>query len=593
MNSSLRLQIVLWFVILFCVLILGRVFFLSIKSNAYFEELSKQNYIKRVYEPSIRGIIKDRNGVPLAINELGFSIYLEPHLFIDKKNAKFDEIAKIITDSFPEVDEQKIRKTYENEDSHYNHDFIKVVDYINYDAFIAKYAIFNHIPEVQIKTAYKRIYPFKDVGGHIIGYVGKTTKDDIKVDDIAKHAGMIGKSGLEKFYNNTLQGTLGYSDIKVNAFNEEIGVLETKMPSYDNDLQISIDIKLQEFVHNLFKDKSGAVVVMNAKTGEILSAGSFPEIDNNLFANGISKEDWDKIINDFNHPFTNKLVNGLYPPGSVVKMGVGLSFLENGIPEDFSVVCEGEIKIGNRKFRCHKADGHGHTGFVDAIKESCDVFFYTGSLKIGVDKIAATLDKFGLGKASGIDLPNEFLGVNPTQSWKQEKYKKPWFLGETVVSAIGQGYFLTTPVQVARYTGAISTKNLVTPHFKMDSTFVKNTKNIPIVDTHLGVIKEGMYQVCNTPGGTAFKSSTSSVKIGGKTGTAQVIGISQEEKRRMSEHALDYYHRSHAWFTSVGPLENPQFVVTVLIEHGGHGGSVSAPIAAKIFDKLDELGYIK
>lgn len=588
----MRLQIVFGIILALSALLLGRVFFLSIKSNAYFEELSKQNYIKRHYEPSIRGVIKDRNGIPLAINELGFALSLEPHLFIKKDHTKLEQILDLIIKHFPQIDRQKMLKAYKNEDSYYNHDFIKIVDYINYDEFISKYSIFNAMPEIQITTAYKRIYPYKDVGAHILGYVGKSTKDEVANNDVAKYSGMIGKSGLEKFYNDLLQGSLGYKDVKVNAYNEEIETLEVKKPSFENDLQISIDIKLQEYLHSLFKEKSGAAVVMNIKTGEVLAAGSFPEIDSNLFANGIAQEEWNKIISDLNHPFTNKLVNGVYPPGSVVKMGVALAFLENGIPEDFSVNCDGGIKLGNRKFRCWKADGHGHTDFTKAIKESCDVFFYQGSLKVGVDKIAKTLDKFGFGKASGIDLPGEFVGVNPSQPWKKDKYKKPWFLGETVVSSIGQGYFLATPVQIARYTGAITTKSLVTPHFKMDSNLGKNSKLLPLHDRHLAIIKEGMYQVCNTDGGTANHSSNL-VKIGGKTGTAQVVTISQEEKRRMSEHQMDYYHRSHAWFTSMGPLDNPQYVVTVLIEHGGHGGSVSAPIATRVFDKLKELGYIK
>lgn len=589
----MRLQIVLWFIVSFCVLLLGRVFFLSIKSNAYFEELSKQNYIKRVYQSSIRGIIKDRNGTPLAINELGFSLYLQPHLLLNKKESRFDAITTLIVENFPYLDKQKIKKMYQSEDSYYNHDPIKIVDYIDYNEFISKYAIFNNIEEIEIKTSYRRIYPFKEVGAHVLGYVGKTTKNDNKLDDIAKHAGMIGKSGLEKFYNNTLQGTLGYTDFKVNALNQEMEMLETRNPSYDNDLQISLDIRLQEFVHSLFENKSGAAVVMNVENGEILAAGSFPEIDNNLFANGISQEDWNTIIQDFNHPFTNKLVNGLYSPGSVVKLGVALSFLENGIAEDHTVLCDGGMKVGNRRFRCHKLDGHGTTGYIEAIKESCDVFFYNCSLRIGVDRMAHTLRKFGLGEATGVDLPNEFVGVNPTVQWKKEKYNKSWFLGETVVSSIGQGYMLTTPMQIARYTGAIATKKMTTPHFKIDNEFAKNIKTIAIRDNHLAIIKEGMYQVCNTPGGTAFKSSSGKVKIGGKTGTAQVVGIPQEEKRRMGEYELDYYHRSHAWFTSVGPIEKPQYVVTILVEHGGHGGSASAPIAARIFDKLHELGYIQ
>lgn len=589
----MRLQLVFGFILAICVLLLGRVFFLSIKSNAYFEELSKRNFIQRTYNTSIRGVIKDRNGVALAINEIGFALYLKPRLSIIKDKSELQRLARLVESHFPQFEASKIIKKYQSEDSYYNHQFIEIADYIKYDEFVAKYPIFNTMSEFEIKTSFKRIYPFGDVGAHILGYVGKANQKEIDANEIAKYSKVIGKSGLEKFYNNYLQGGLGYTDVKVNALNQEIEVLEVKKPSFDNDLQISIDIKLQQLMHELFKDKSGAAIVMDIKTGEILAAGSFPEIDSNLFANGISKDDWNAIINNLDHPFTNKLTNGLYPPGSVVKMGVALSFLQNGLPADFSVYCDGGLKVGNRRFRCWKETGHGSTDYVKAIKESCDVFFYEGSLKVGVDKVANTLSSFGFAKPTGIDLPSEFVGINPSQEWKMNKYKKPWFIGETVVSSIGQGYFLVTPIQIARYTAAVVSKDLVAPHFKIDSNLSKNIQHISISDEHLKTIKDGMVAVCNSEGGTAFRSANGKVKIMGKTGTAQVVSIPQSEKKRMSEHMMDYYHRSHAWFTSAGPIENPQYVVTVLLEHGGHGGSVSAPIASKLFDKLYELGYIK
>lgn len=588
----MKIKIVFSFIAFISLVLLGRVFFLSIKSNAYFEELSVQNYTKRVYNPSIRGVIKDRNGVALAINQIGFSLHLKPHLVIKKNDAKLLQLANLIEKHFPQFESNKIIKKYKNEDSFYNHNSIEVVDYIKYDEFISKYPLFNTQDDLEIKTSYKREYPFKDVAAHIIGYVGKASQKEIDNNEMAKHTKIVGKSGLEKFYNNFLQGGLGYTDMKVNAHNEEVEVLDVVSPNVYNDLQISIDIRLQQLLHELFKGKSGAAVVMNIENGEILAAGSFPEIDNNLFANGISKQDWDFVINDLNRPFTNKLTNGLYPPGSVIKMGVALSFLENGLPLDFSVYCNGGIKLGNRKFRCWKGTGHGSTDVVKAIKESCDVFFYEGSLKIGVTKIAKTLDEFGIGKYTGVDLPNEFAGINPSQEWKEKKYKKPWFVGETVVSSIGQGYFLTTPLQIAKYTGAIVGQNIVTPHLRIDANLTKNQRKRPINQTIHTLIKEGMYQVCNGQGGTASASINSKVKLIGKTGTAQVVGISQSEKNRASEDSMDYYHRSHAWFTSAAPAENPKYVVTVLLEHGGHGGAVSAPIASRMFDKLVELGYI-
>ena len=587
----MRLKIIIYFILIIAAILLGRVYFLSIKSNVYYEELSRQNYIKKVYEAPARGIIKDRNGIPLAINNLGFSINIKPHLTSKKKQDKLLEICRLIVKHFPQFDEKKLFKKYKKLNSPYKHDYVKIVDYISYDDFFKKYTIFNSYENIKIKSAVKRYYPYNEVGTHILGYIGHASKLDIAKNKTSKYTGIIGKSGLEKYYNDILQGKPGYKDIKVNALNQEIEVLKEVKPTSNNDIQTTIDIRLQKFIHNLFGNRSGVVIVMNANNGEILAAGSFPGFDNNIFVNGVSSQKWQEIKNNFNHPFTNKIINGLYPPGSVLKMGVALSFLENGISKKFTVHCSGELPLGNRKFRCWKEDGHGTTGFTKAIRESCDDFFYKGSLKIGINKISKTLEKFGFGQKSGLDQVNEFIGVNPNKNWKKNRYKMPWYIGETVVSSIGQGFVLVTPIQIARYTASLATGKLPTPYL-VKYNYTK-PKNIGISKKELKFIQKGMYQVCNTPRGTAEKYINSKVTIAGKTGTAQVVGIPQSEKKRMKEHELEYYQRSHAWLTTYAPYKKPQYVVTVLIEHGGHGGSAAGEIVSKIYDKLFELGYIK
>jgi penicillin-binding protein 2 len=295
--------------------------------------------------------------------------------------------------------------------------------------------------------------------------------------------------------------------------------------------------------------------------------------------------------NDFNHPFTNKLINGLYPPGSVIKMGVALSFLENGIEDSYAVKCSGSIRIGNRNFRCWKTYGHGTVNFRKAIRESCDDFFYKGSLRIGINKISATLDKFGFGQQTGIDQVNEFFGVNPNKDWKQKKYKQPWYVGETVITSIGQGNMLVTPIQMARYTAYLATGKLPKPHFYKAN--YEEPKELDIPRKNLEIMRKGMYEVTHHPKGTATKYINSKIAIAAKTGTAQVVTIPQSEKVRMKESELKYYQRSHAWLTTYGPYKNPKYVVTVLVEHGGHGGEAAGEITSKIFDKLYELGYIK
>lgn len=587
---NIRLNIVYVIILAIAFTLLSRVYFLSIKSNTYYDELSKNNYIKRMYKVPVRGIIEDRNGEPLALNKIGFSISIKPHLRSLKYQEKLESIVDVIVKHFPQYDKNKLLKEYKRNDSAYNHEFIEIIDFIPYEEFFPKYTILASNEDLKIEASSKRFYPYNETAAHIIGYVGRASKLEILNNEIAVHSGIVGKNGLEKFYNSKLQGELGYKDVKVNALNQEIEILEEKDASTNNNIEISIDIKLQRYLQELFDGKSGSIVVMDARNGEIIAAASFPEYDSNIFARGISQNEWNQMRNDFNHPFTNKIINGLYPPGSVIKMGVALSFLENGIPENFTVNCSGSLPIGNRNFRCWKTTGHGNINFRSAIAESCDDFFYKGSLKLGINKISHTLDKLGFGQLTGIDQINEFMGVNPNKEWKEKKFNKPWYVGETVITSIGQGNMLTTPLQIARYTAFIATGKLPKPHLYKAN--YEEPKELDIPEKHIDLMRKGMYDVSYGDRGTARRYITSKVPIASKTGTAQVVSIPQSEKVRMKESELEYFQRSHAWITTYGPFKNPKYVVTVVQEHGGGGGSATGGVASKIFDKLYELGYI-
>ena len=588
---NIRLTLIFLIILGILITLLSRVYFLTIKSNTYYEELSKNNYIKRVDKIPIRGMIEDRNGEKLAINEMGFAVSVRPHLSSHKNKEKLENIIDSIIKHLPQYEKEKLIREYKRADSSHNHEFIKVIDYIPYQEFFSKYTILSSKEDVKVESTTKRAYPQKEVASHIIGYVGKASKLDILNNALSSYNGIIGKNGLEKFYNSKLQGEMGYKDIKVNALNKEIEILHEKEASTDNNIQISLDINLQKYIQEIFTGKSGAVVVMDVNNGELLAAASFPEFDNNIFARGISVKEWNDMRNDFNHPFTNKIINGLYPPGSVIKMGVALSFLDNGISDNFTVNCSGSLTIGNRNFRCWKSTGHGSVNFRKAIAESCDDFFYKGSLKLGINKISHTLDKLGFGQSTGVDQINEFLGVNPNKEWKEKKYKEPWYVGETVITSIGQGNMLVTPLQIARYTSYIATGKLPKPHFYKAN--YEEPKDIGIPTQYLDVLRKGMYDVTYAQRGTASKHINSKITIASKTGTAQVVSIPQSEKVRMKESDLKYFERSHAWITTYGPFEKPQYVVTIIEEHGGHGGEAGGDIASKIYDKLQELGYIK
>ncbi|EAL1818804.1 penicillin-binding protein 2, partial [Campylobacter jejuni] len=577
----------------------------SIKSNVYYEELAKQNAIKTEFLPPVRGQITDRNGTLLAINDLGFSISIKPYLSIKKSNKGIlDKELSELTNLFPDLNASKLAEIYKRNDSYYNQDFIKVVDFIPYDEIIPHYSELNLNKTIKIDPVVKRKYPFGKLASHIIGYVGKANLQDVQENEIAKLSNYTGKSGIERYYNDILQGEKGTRVYKVNALNQEVEQL-SYTPAMSNDIELTIDIELQSYLTSLFEGNAGAAIIMNVNDGSILAAGSFPEYDLNPFVTGISFKDWDELSNSLDHPFTNKLINGYYPPGSVVKMGVGLSFLNSkNISPSTQYVCNGSIELGGRFFRCWNRSGHGPVDLKHAIKYSCDVYFYNGSLQVGIDQISETLSRIGFGAKTGVDLPSEFVGTLPSKEWKMQRYRQSWFQGDTLNTAIGQGNFLATPMQIARYTAQIAKGGEVIPHFlksiennntTIENQMDENKKEIFTLfeKSQLPYIRDAMYAVANEQGGTSYRYLHNlDVKVAAKTGTAQVVGFSQTDKNRVDEKQFEYYTRSHAWLTSYAPYSKPKYVVTVLLEHGGRNITSGATVA-KIYQKMIELGYFK
>ncbi|MFK0406787.1 penicillin-binding protein 2 [Campylobacter jejuni] len=601
----MRMRLVVGFILLFFIFLLSRVYYLSIKSNVYYEELAKQNAIKTEFLPPVRGQITDRNGTLLAINDLGFSISIKPYLSIKKSNKGIlDKELSELTNLFPDLNASKLAEIYKRNDSYYNQDFIKVVDFIPYDEIIPHYSELNLNKTIKIDPVVKRKYPFGKLASHIIGYVGKANLQDVQENEIAKLSNYTGKSGIERYYNDILQGEKGTRVYKVNALNQEVEQL-SYTPAMSNDIELTIDIELQSYLTSLFEGNAGAAIIMNVNDGSILAAGSFPEYDLNPFVTGISFKDWDELSNSLDHPFTNKLINGYYPPGSVVKMGVGLSFLNSkNISPSTQYVCNGSIELGGRFFRCWNRSGHGPVDLKHAIKYSCDVYFYNGSLQVGIDQISETLSRIGFGAKTGVDLPSEFVGTLPSKEWKMQRYRQSWFQGDTLNTAIGQGNFLATPMQIARYTAQIAKGGEVIPHFlkriennntTIENQMDENKKEIFTLfeKSQLPYIRDAMYAVANEQGGTSYRYLHNlDVKVAAKTGTAQVVGFSQTDKNRVDEKQFEYYTRSHAWLTSYAPYSKPKYVVTVLLEHGGRNITSGATVA-KIYQKMIELGYFK
>ncbi len=593
----MRTRLMISFFAIVWLSLLIRVFYLSVQSNTYYETLSSHNTIKTEMIAPVRGEIHDRDGRPIAINKLGFSIKLRPHLKKTGKHNELDKSIELLTSYLPELNATKIRKLYNDNDSYYNHNHIRIVDFISYEKVMPIYSPLHLNDNILVIPAPKRHYPYNGMAAHVIGYVAKANKKDVEHDELAKLIGSTGKSGVEKYYNTYLEGLAGERKIKVSAQNEVIEELSHSKAIESRDLTLTLDMRLQEFVSENFKARAGAVVVMGIN-GEILAAGSYPEYDLNSFVSGISTERWKGLIENIDTPFTNKLINGLYPPGSTIKTGLGLVYLSSGINQWWNINCTGTMKLGKRNFRCWKHDGHGTTDIRKAIRESCDDYFYKASLKVGIADMSFGLKQFGLGSKTGVDLPNEFIGTVPDREWKRKRFNQPWYIGETLNTSIGQGDFLTTPLQIAQFTALMATGQLVTPHLAKkigEEEYVPEYRDVLTPEQHnkLPIIQQAMRQVCQHPKGTAVNFVHAKIPVAGKTGTAQVIGISQEVKKRINERDMEYYTRSHAWFTTYAPANDPQYIVTVLVEHGGHGGAAAGGMVSDIYNKLIELKYIK
>lgn len=592
-----RIYLVFGAFVIFWIILLARIFGLSIFSHTEYKEAAAKNAHNEEPLIPMRGQILDRNGIPLAENLITFSISLPPRLGTRANRAILrEEINKIA--QFTSTNAEDLLKKYLAKDSPYNHNFISVVEDIKHDWIMENYPLISQNDRIRIIPVSKRNYPHKTTASHVIGYVSKANTKDIENEPIAGWTKIIGKEGLERQYDNFLQGRIGMRISKVSAFQREVELLDSIEPIENRHLQTTLDINLQKKMDNLFAQKEGAAIIMDAHSGEILAAGSYPEYDINLFVDGISHTNWNALRDNPYKPLINKFINGLYPPGSVIKMGMGLGLLEfAGINENTEIRTPPHIELGGRVFRDWKKEGHGYADLYKALKRSVDVYFYILSQKTNFEDLANVLKKMGLGAPTGVDLPNEFKGIVPSPSFKKARYKDRWYPGDSVVHSIGQGMFLTTPLQIANYTALIATGSLPTPHFlkngdKLAGNFTSRDVLSDFQKNKLPVLREGMRQVCSSEGGTAaWATRAARANLSCKTGTAQVVGISQSEKTRIKEADMDYFERSQAWITGFLPSENPQFVITILVEHGGGGSSTAGPILAELTNALIDLGY--
>ncbi len=587
--------------IMLCTLIAQMVNLQIVEYDKYSTK-SVNNRIKIEPQPPRRGLIYDRNGVILADNTPSFQLTLVPEEIKNVKDTtlRLRNIVEISEDELTRF--EKLLKNLRSNNLH-RFDHIPIKFQLS-DNEVARFAINRHLfPGVYVKAHIARRYPLKAVASHIVGYVGRINERELKTLDYFDYAGSthVGKTGIEKYYEDILHGDVGEIKVEKNVSGRYIRTIEETQPKPGNDVYLTIDSTLQMEIEKAFGIYSGAVVAIEPKSGEILAMVSQPGYDLNLFVNGISRKKYKELQADKMQPLFNRLTRGQYPPGSTTKPMVALAGLHYGIitPED-EIFCPGHYSLPNvsHKYRCWKKWGHGKVNVKSAIAQSCDVYFYDLAYKLGIDRMSTFLDRFGLGKRTGIDLPGEKPGILPSREWKRKTKNEPWYHGETLISGIGQGFTLTTPLQLAEATAIIANRGkYVQPHLlkkhidpatDTESAVKIKSNGKTITDVkpeHWDIIIESMHEVVQGKKGTARKIGLDATyEFAGKTGTAQVFGVKQDEEAKDNEE-LAFELRDHALFIAFAPIEDPKIAVAVIVEHGGGGSSVAAPVARIVLDK--------
>ena len=569
---------------LLLMVIIARLYYLQVYQADRYKTLADENRIlTRLLVPP-RGIIFDRNGVTIASNQQNFQALIVAEQAPNVQET-LDAFKKIMPLS--EAEEERIKKDLKR-----NRSFvpIKIRDNLSWEEVSRIQLNAPDLPGIVIDEGLTRYYPFGAGMAHILGYVSSVSDKDVKDDPLLEVPGFkIGKSGIEKYLEKALRGESGNLKLEVNAYGRIMKEIERVDGIPGKDVQLTIDSRLQQKAFELFGEESGAAVLLDVHTGEILAFVSAPSFDPNMMTQGLSTEDWNALLHNERNPLTDKAISGQYSPGSTFKMIVALAALEAGvIKPETRTYCAGKMFLGNHAFHCWKKEGHGHLNVVEALQHSCDIFFYETAQKLGIEKIADMARRFGLGSKINIGLENEKAGLIPDKEWKLRRFGEPWQQGESLISGIGQGYILTTPLQLATMTA-----RLVNGGYEIKPTFLKvsdgeksKIKKIDVSPANLELIKEGMYAVVNKPGGTAWRSQFDyhGQRMGGKTGTTQVRRITMKERREgiKKESELPWRLRNHALFVGYAPHDNPKYAVAVLVEHGGGGSSVAAPLAGKI-----------
>ncbi len=579
-NSSDKVLIAGYIIIGFFFILTIRLWQLQILQGSEYRKLSEENRLRIVKVAAPRGIIYDRNGIPLVKNTPYFSVSLNPQTFERVDLPALAALLKMDKDFLAEkIKEHQKRSLYEP---------LKLKEGLSVREIALIEARRSDFPGLSIDVEVTRDYLFGSVGAHLIGYLGKPNEFQARSPDFkdVPSDAFIGQWGIERLYDRQLRGIPGGKIIEVDALGRELRLLQGKSPTRGDDIWLAMDINIQKEAEESFGDKTGAMVAIKPDTGELLALISKPSFDPNLFARGIKYKQWEELNQNRKLPLLNRALQSQYPPGSTFKIVTAIAALEEGsIDENTKVTCNGGIAYGRWHFGCWRKTGHGTVSLHRALVESCDVFFYEAGKKLGIDKIAAYARELGLGKETGIELVKERRGLIPDTRWKEEKRNQPWYLGETFNASIGQGYVAVTPLQMAQLTSTVANGGYIyRPSLLRMTNKPEPAGKVKIKQETLEMVKKGLFGVVNENGGTGYLAKSSMVSICGKTGTAQVVGLRKDSKN------LSETHRDHAWFVAFAPYETPEIALSVMVEHGGHGGAAAAPIAKKAIEAYMKSG---
>jgi len=553
----------------------------QVAQGSYFRELADNNRLRKVLIEAPRGLIRDRQGRPLVENAPSYSLSIDR-----SRSSNLEDSLNFAAKTLGE-DPGELEKILEGFQRVPQFKRILLADRLSL-AEVARFSVetLEH-PEFEIEVKQVRLYRHAYQTAHLLGYLGEVTEANLAAAASPYRPGdLVGKKGIEERYESHLRGERGEQVVVVDSRGRTIKEDRTSPAGAGKDLKLTLDLDLQQEAALQLEGKVGTIVVLDPRQGEILAMVSSPSFDPNRFAHGLRSEDWRALVENPHHPLQNRAVQNVYPPGSVFKIVMALAGLDLGLvdADTTRVWCKGHSKIYNNVYRCWKAGGHGVVDLRRSLEGSCNVFYHQIGQKMGIDKVAEYARRFGLGRRTGVDLGGEKAGLVPSQSWSEKVRGGPWYPGETISVATGQGPILVTPLQVAVMMAAIANGGfVVTPHFVRDEEG-EPPRPIGFAREHLEAVREGLRAVVQGTRGTAVRARVKGLELAGKTGTAQVIS----QKQRTKNEDLPEQFRDHAWFASFAPFEDPRLVVVVFIEHGGAGSSSAAPLAKALYEKFLE-----